>query len=280
MRTIFPFSVSLLMIAVLGGCGTQIPDMKKPGQTILQQAFTEIDLVNHIKCELHFGTREAIKLWKPGGPAGGNGAEWLKKWQAKVNLKLTVDDTNSFNPGVTFTDPMASVISHFTTGNVTSPQNFSGTLGFQASAKATRAETVAFTYHLDDLLKYDPLKEGENCAKVGKVPIVGDLKISDFIITKTGISASPDTIPNDGARSPFNVFSYQTTFIVTLSGSANPVWRLVNVTANAGTGNNPLVSATRSRTQDITITMGPINDSDVAAVYQANLIGQFIQSNK
>lgn len=243
------------------------------GYNALQQSFTEIDLVNHIKCEIHLGVRDARKIWAAGGPAGGHGVEWLKDWQAKISLKLTVDDTSTINPGLSISDPLHNAITHFShNGDVTTGQSLSLSLGGQGSAEATRQETLAFAFHIADLLKYDPLPDAaRDCTGHGRVPVVGDLNIAEFIITKAGMAASPDTVPNNGVISPFTVFSDQVTFIVTTSGSITPTWKLVHVTANT---TSPFFNVMRKRTQDITITMGPIDSKEVAAVYQAALIGQ------
>lgn len=276
MRNLHSYTLAFCGPALLTGCVAAIPDMAPMGQTTLQETFREIDLVNHIKCEILLGVRDALKTWSKEGGNGGNGVEWLKDWQAKVSLKLTVDDTGSLNAGVAIVDPMHNVISTFSKGgNVTSSQSFTAGLGLQASTQATRAETLAFTYNLDDLLTYDYLpKDAKNCTGQGKVPIVGSLKINEFIVAKAGLAANPDTVPNNGITSPFTVFSDQVTFIVTTGGSLNPVWKLVHFSGN--NGNNPLFNAVRKRTQDVTITMGPKNSADVAAVYTANLTGQAV----
>lgn len=275
MRAFRKLGLLLVVVLPLWGCGLQVPDMGGLGQKPLEEAFTEMDLVNHVKCEIHLGVRDALRVWAKGGPAGGNGVEWLKTWDAKVSLKLTVDDTNSLNPGATLTQPMHNVISFFSEGgNVTSSQFFSLGLGLQASAELTRAETLAFTFHIADLLKYDPLRDDEtSCNGHGQVPVLGTLKIDEFIVTKAGMAASPDTVPNNGVISPFTVFSDEVTFVVTLGGNATPQWKLVKVTANS---TSPFYNAVRKRTQDVTIAMGPPNSREVTAIYQASLTGQAV----
>lgn len=269
-------ATALFLLPSLSSCGVAVPDMGPANSTPLEQSFREIDLVNHIKCEIHLGAREALRVWKPGGPARGNGVEWLRDWQAKVTMKLVVDDTTSLNPSIAVVEPMHNVISVFSKGgNVTSSQSFTMGLGLQASAQATRTETLAFTYHINDLLLHDPLPpEAKSCEGHGKVPILGTLKIDEFIVSKAGMAASPDAVPNSGQISPLTVFSNQVTFIVTTGGSLNPVWRLVHFSGN--TGNSPLLNAVRKRTQDVTVTMGPVNSNEVSAVYNANLTGQAV----
>ena len=265
----------LLSLWPLGGCGTQIPDMGALGQKPLEEAFTEMDLVNHIKCEIHLGVRDALKVWARGGATGGNGVEWLRAWDAKVTFKLTVDDTTSLSPGASLTQPMHNVVSFFSEGgNVTSGQSFSLGVGLQASAESTRAETLAFTFRIADLLAHDPLRDDEtSCEGHGQVPVLGTLKIDEFIVTKAGMAASPDTVPNTGVISPFTAFSDQVTFIVTFGGNVTPQWKLVKVTANS---TSPFYNAVRKRTQDVTITMGPHNSKEVIAIYQAALTGQAV----
>lgn len=265
----------LLISVILSGCGTQIPDMYHAPKDTPQ--LPEVLLIDHLKCELHVAARDALKEFSAEN-TGGNGVEWIKKWQAKVSLKLVVDDTTTLNPGITIKEPMENAISHFITGNVTSAQSFSLGLGAQASAQATRTETTTFTYHFDDLIKYHPLaKDTVDCKDRGKIPIVGDLKIRSFMMANLGTATNPDAVPNNGEKSPFDALSYEASFIVTLSGSVNPSWNLVHFTGN-NAGNTSLFNAMRKRTQDVTITMGPKDSKDVAALYSASLIGQYIRA--
>lgn len=273
--------VILMAFGLLSGCGTRVPDMAPSGYA-QDDTITENDIIKHVQCEIATGAEKAIAMWADQNVP----VDWLKTWQAKVNLKLVVDDTGNFNPGVSIIDPMRNVISTFPTGgNVTSAQNFTLGLGLQTSTQATRTETIAFTYLLGDLMAH--VKEnrggkeavgqysGEDCVGYGRVPILGTLKIDDFIIAKAGLAAGGDPIPNNGKVSPFTVFSDEVQFIVTVSGNVNPVWKLVHVSANVG--NSPLFNASRKRTQTVTITMGPSDSKEIQAIYSANLIAAAIR---
>ena len=101
----------------------------------------------------------------------------------------------------------------------------------------------------------------------------GRIKINEFIVSKSGMAASPDTVPNNGVISPFTAFNDEVTFIVTFGGDATPQWTLVRVTANS---TSPFLNAVRKRTQDVTVTMGPRGSNEVAAIYQASLTGQAV----
>lgn len=266
---------ALLGAFMLAGCGTQIPDMN---QAPADKPFLpEVDLIRHLKCELNLGARDALRQYS-NESSGGNGVDWIRKWQAKVALKLVVDDTTTLNPGITLKQPMQNAISHFVSGNVTAAQSFSLGLGAQVSSQATRTEITTFTVHFDDLLKNQGLADDlTDCKGHGRIPILGDLKIKSFMMANLGTATVPDALPNNGKDSPFDALSYQTTFIVTLAGSANPSWNLVHFTGN-NAGNNPLFNAMRKRTQDVLITMGPIDSKDAAALYEASLIGAYIRS--
>lgn len=265
----------LLTCSILSACGTQIPDMT---QLPADKAFlSEVELIDHIKCELNLGARDAIRKYS-NADSGGNGVDWIRDWQAKIALKLAVDDTTAFNPGITIKQPMANAISHFVSGNVTSAQSFSLGLGAQVSSQAVRTETATFTFHFGDLLDNQGIpSDTKDCRGHGRIPILGDLKIGSFMMANLGTATVPDALPNNGKKSPFDALSYQTTFVVTLAGNVNPSWNLVHFTGN-NVGSNSLLSAVRKRTQDVLITMGPKDSKDAAALYEASLIGQYVRS--
>ena len=63
------------------------------------------------------------------------------------------------------------------------------------------------------------------------------------------------------------------------SGSANPTWKLVDVSVNPGAA---LLNASRTKTNDLLITMGPDDSGKPSAaladVHNAALIGQSVAS--
>jgi len=272
-------SQSLFLFAVasgtLGGCGLTVPEMQEFYQATAEEKFDENVLVSQIKCEIHKGVQDTLDAFQFSGtgPYTGNSIDWLKNWAAKVTLKITVDEKSALAPGVTLNKPLHNAVSHFNSGgNVTTPQSFSTSIGLQVSADATRIETIGFTYVFANLLK-EPLPEGNKCDHVSKILIMSDLKIGDFIINKATIANVPGTILGEKSSGPFTAFSDQITFVVIYGGNVTPIWKLVNIT---GSSNSPFFNATRSRTHDVTITLGPLSSPTVDAIHQANLIGQAV----
>ena len=178
MITKIPSCLPLMISIGLAGCGLQVPDMEAFGETPLEEAFTEMDLVNHIKCEIHWVCATPSMYGRREVPPEAMAWTGSKHGMLRSTLALTVDDTTSVNPGVSLTRPMNNVISHFVDGgDVTSPQSFAMGLGLQASAQSTRIEILAFTFHVADLLKYDPLRDDEtSCNGHGRVSVLGDVE--------------------------------------------------------------------------------------------------------
>lgn len=275
--------------AGLGGCslGLTVPEMQEPYEQKIQESLDEIAIAGEVQCEIHKGVQDALDSF----PNAGAKLDWIKSWVAKITMKLTVDEKSALNPSVNFTQPLRNAISYFTTGgNVTTPQLFTAAVGLQASADATRVETIGYTLNFSDWFGPNVKHTRENpCKPKSSILIESDLKIGEFILNKVIISQDEGIlqgVKNDPIRetsvaakaktkssSPFTAFSDEVTFVVIYGGNATPTWKLVNVT---GMANSPFFSATRTRTHDITIAMGPPNSDEVTAVHNAQLIGQAV----
>ena len=187
-------------------------------------------------------------------------------------MKLTVDEKSALNPSANFTEPLPNVVSHFSTGgNVTTTQLFTTAVGLQASADATRVETIGFTLNFSDWFGPDVKHTPENrCTPKSSNLIESDLKIAEFILNKVivaqdegilqGVRNDPVratkamTTPDKKPSSPFTALGDEITFVVVYGGNATPTWKLINITEVA---NSLFITATRTRTNDITIAMGP-----------------------
>ena len=275
--------------AVLGGCGfgLTVPEMQEPNEPKVAEPLDEIAVAGEVQCEIHKGVQDALDKF----PNAGRKLDWIKTWVAKVTMKLTVDEKSSLNPNASFTQPLRNAVSYFKTGgNVTTPQLFTAAVGLQASADATRVETIGYTLNFSDWFGPDVKHTRENpCQPQSSVLIESELKIDEFILNKVIISQDDgilqgvrnDPVGSKAAKpkadkkssSPFTAFSDEITFVVVYGGSLTPTWKLVNVT---GIANSPFFNATRTRTNDITIAMGPPNSDEVTAVHNAQLIGQAV----
>lgn len=254
------FAFAAIVAATLvGGCGLNVPEMQEWYEPPEQQKVTENRLINHIKCELHKGVDDAIAKYKRAGLLSGNTAEWIKDWLATVTLKLTVEEKGTANPGLTWVRAL------------TDSKTFTLGAGFNGSSDATRVETISFTYPLKLLRQGGRILNP--CEPSGSVLIEGDLKIGQFLDKKVFLSTVPGTVIG-----PYSAFSYEITFVVVYGGSVTPSWKLVDLTVNP---DSPFLSATRTRTHNVMITLAPPGDpaaAEAAAIHNAALIGQAVAS--
>src|SRR5262249_15293711 len=79
-------------------------------------------------------------------------------WGAQVSLLLQVDESTALNPGIAITKPLENAITHFSNGNVTTPQSFSMGLGGTLSSSATRIDKFD-PYYSIAFLKKKPTKD-------------------------------------------------------------------------------------------------------------------------
>jgi hypothetical protein len=225
----------ILLASSLAGCGLYVPEMEEPYQQAKIEKLDENAIVNRIKCELHKGVQDVLYKYRSSPEYVGKSVEWLRKWGATVSLKITADEKSSLNPS--FSIPMVPHLARLSLAG-----------GISTSADASRAETIGFTYRFDDLLA-----EGwiDQCDRSGPIIITSDLKIGQFIENKAFLGAVPGTVPV--RQKVFDAFTYQATFIISYGGSITPTYKFVDVTANPDA---PFLNGSRSRTHDITLTLG------------------------
>lgn len=254
-----PLLVIASMIAV-AGCGLFVPEMQSPVTAPDQEKADENIVVLQVKCELRKGVYHALELY--GHPEMGNNISWLKQWGAKITLTLTVDEKGGLAPGISLTAPFDNAVSTFGKTTVTTPQSFALGIGVQESSDATRKETIGYTYALSDL-KVDPdidkTKPPQTCDHENGFLINSDLKIAEFIENKAFVALIPGAAESAelGGASPYSTFTDDITFIVSYGGSVTPSWKYLRFTASTNpTGS--LLSATRTKTDDVLITLGPL----------------------
>jgi hypothetical protein len=201
---------------------------------------------------------------------------WLAGWGAQVTLTLTVDEKSVLSPTVALNKVLPNAITSFPNGDVTTPQSFTLGLGGTLSSDATRTDKVTMFFAFSD---YFQVRKNSFKTRKGVFPrppygtcipnsptnadlfIQSDLKLKDWLYAAalpvlTGITDYSKVPSPDFAN---GVLSHDVKFEIVSSGSINPTWTLVQVTANAGT--NPLFAASRDRTQELLITLSPISPS-------------------
>jgi hypothetical protein len=287
------YPLALFAILGLNGCGSYVPayDLflsdtpEKPGDPS-PQGQVENDTVAHIRCEIGNALVDILDA-----PNLGPRVKWLKDWGTTVTIKLTVDEMSNLTPGVSSNTPFENEIIHFSKGgNITAPQSFAIGLGASGSAHATRLETITYTYANEGL--YEEVRKNRAIGNYGTtrpcddirngLVVQGDLKIEEFLYDKATVSANREASNANPNKPPFSTLSNDLTFVSSFGGSVDPVWKLARFTGNTSP---TLFNATRGRTNELLLTMAPINKEqtkkqDVVvlidigiAVHNASLIG-------
>jgi hypothetical protein len=190
----------------------------------------------------------------------GDPGPWLFKWGTSINITLQVDEISSANPGVGTTNQWGNEFKSFPhlTQPVVYPQEFLFGIGASGSVHSTRVETIQITYPNAWLLADAVLRarDGHACERnMGGILIQSNLKIDEFIWDKATIAAEdPTSSPKDTAI--YNTFQDTLTFVVSYGGSISPTWKIETVVAGT---NSPLVSATRTDTDTLIVTLGPLD---------------------
>jgi hypothetical protein len=215
--------------------------------------------------------------------------QWLEGWGVDANFIFTIEEKTSFNPGVSFNTPMQNAITSFpgaalpgtapltatssalTKLTATTPQLYSFGIGGGLSSDAYRQDKLHILYNLSDLIGPEKDLPSRDIAEQSCRPtesanasiiIDSDLKLDEWLQNIASIEGRKQgkiELPNSFATS--GVLSHEIRFEVVTSGNITPVWHLVRVSANTGTGN--LFNTSRDRTQDLILTFGPIKNGEL-----------------
>jgi hypothetical protein len=265
---------ALLTSFGLSGCGFGVPEMNPfyPDQEFGTGSYStqgkfENDVVDHIKCSIQKG------LLRVAGYINGKPVpyvDWLYKdpngWGTSINLTLQVDELSNANPGVTATNQWGNEIKILPLAQkAIYPQSFLFGAGGTGSAHSTRQETIQYTYSNAILLKEarDKIRQNPNgllCDEgMDGFQIQSNLKIDDFIWDKATIAAAGNDTELYRNWAPFGVFQDQLTFVASYGANVTPTWHIETVVLGT---NSPLLSATRTNTDTLIMTMGPLDLSN------------------
>lgn len=256
----------LFVLLAVGGCGTYVPDHQEFWGTPNDVQIKVNNIAGQVRCELIRAVGSAM--------ADDPRLIWLAGWGAQVTLTLTIDEKSVLTPNVMLNKVLPNAITPFPNGAVTTPQSFTLGLGGTLSSDATRTDKVTMFFAFSD---YFQVRNGFAKQRKGIFPrppygtclpnspnnadlfIQSDLKLRDWLYAAalpvlTGITDYSKIPAADLAN---GVLSHDIKFEIVSSGTINPTWTLVQVTANAGT--TPLFSAGRDRTQELLITLSPIS---------------------
>jgi hypothetical protein len=237
----------------LAGCGLFTPDKDlfvddtahQPGLPSPEGNIENI-IVSHIDCELEQGIYQASAL---------PNSKWLtqlkpQQWGVQVTLSITADELNQLDPSASLIKPI---------GTAASMQSFTFGFGANGTAHSTRDETISYTVSTPTLFRFAQERAKRNNGVVScatdqnGVMIQSDLKIAQFIYDKMSIEPEELTSGNP-YWPPLDTFQNQLTFVIALEGSVNPVWKFTKVIVDS---NSTLFSFTRTKTDALTITLGP-----------------------
>jgi hypothetical protein len=271
-RRIFPsavFFLSAISLVTLDGCGLYTPekgllqsdDVEPPNPS--PQGMFEFTVAQHVMCEIRTGLWKAHFLSR-------QSAAWLEQLGAQVTLTLVVEDQSALNPNASFLQ----------TFGLKGAESFTFGIGASGSANATRTETIQFTYPNKELWREALIDarhpEHNNCDTFQKgIMIDSNLKIGQFIYDKAVVA---NGIYGYG-KQPFSQLQFTINFVASYSGNITPTWKFTTTTVN---GSGTLLSATRTDTDTVIITLGQLTPDTKAlhnAAVTASQTGQAVQSN-
>jgi hypothetical protein len=222
---------------LLAGCGLYVPEIRDfANQTSQQQLIQSI--IYNVTCE----AQDAIDgiYHNPDHPRQST---FLDTWGVQINLNLQVEEKSTANPTVNWLPPSPT----------SSVFNLAGTA--TGSADATRQDKTNSYFTVAELRKLGACPKDSRPG--GILLMQSDLGLYEWLNAQV-IAADTHKIQYsaDYSDGPFktNVLSHEVKFDVTTSGSITPGWKLSRVLINQ-TGT--FLSATRDRTNDLTITLGP-----------------------
>jgi hypothetical protein len=231
--------------------------------------------------------------FKPDGKnPQGRKLSWLDTWAAQIVLTLTIEEKSSLNPGLSLNTPIHNGITNFVgetlpgsypasltsyvAGNtfsaLTTAQSYVLGFGGNFSSDATRTETLSFFIDFTKFTDKESLKQANDkfkpaqdqfgdafdptslCQQRGFL-IQSDLKLRNWLQLVASNSFQDPNFSGQVQSSKKDAIAHEIKFMIIYGGNVTPSWKLVRVSANQGS--NPLFGATRTKTQDLIITLTP-----------------------
>jgi hypothetical protein len=232
------WSAALGMSLFAGGCGLYVPEFQEvPGDKVSGQQLVQ-SIVYNVTCEV----QDAIdRIYNnPDHPLKHT---FLDTWGVQIALSLQVEEKSSVNPVVNWLPPSpATAVFNLNAG---------GTL----SADATRQDKLNSYFTIQQIKALGPCDPSTRPG--GVLLLQSNLALDEWLIDNlTAGNTGEINYASDYSDGPLkqNVLSHEVKFDITDSGNITPGWKLTRVSINQS-GN--LLSATRDRTNDVTITLGP-----------------------
>jgi hypothetical protein len=222
---------------VITGCGLYVPEIQDFGDKVSGQQLVH-SITYNVTCEV----QDAIyKIYNnPDHPVKST---FLDTWGVQIALSLQVEEKSSANPVVNWLPP--------------SPANavFNLSAGGTLSADATRQDKLNSYFTVAQIRALGPCDPATRPG--GLLLMQSNLDLDEWLIANvTNANTGEVNYAADYKDGPLgqNVLSHEVKFDITNTGNLTPGWVLTRVMINQS-GN--LLSATRDRTNDVTITLGP-----------------------
>jgi hypothetical protein len=233
-RVLLPLALGFL----IAGCGTYVPEIQEIGGSQEAQSFVQA-IVTNVTCEVQDAFYAAHQAYPKG--------TFLDGWGVQLTLALTTDEKGAVSPSANWLPPSPA----------TAIFNLSG--GATVSSEATRIDKMNSYYLVKDLYNA-PCPPG---SRGGPFLLQSDLKLKEWLTSAlTAETTNTVQFDKDTADGPFktNALYHEVKFEVISSGGVTPSWKLTTVSVNP-TGS--LLSASRDRTHDLIITVGPADKTYV-----------------
>jgi len=257
-------------ILALSGC-SGIPEIEEPWEAV---AVTGPDMAYRIKTNIFCETVRAVRRVRE---ITINGLNPLPDdYGVQMQVNLTIEESTALNPNGSFT--------HFMPPEVINLVNVPQSVIFGANGTLSRTTTrVDTSYSYYNIGRIGGKGRNEECFKQqdlsGSSPLLSDLGIYKYLqsaaLQSAAFVSSSPAKAGVGKQAELDVFSYQVKFVVVTSAGLSPSLRLAAFAA--GTGNQPLLSAGRTRTHDLILTFGPGTDEPASFAQQAHFTNQIVQ---
>jgi hypothetical protein len=246
---------------MLANCGTYVPDIQEPpfGQGAQQELVQAI--VTSVHCEVINAVVDLYnqsKRYPDLRPIADN----MRTWGVQMALTLKTRENSTFNPSAVWT-PI-------------SPASFALGASATLSSEAIRTNILNFYYSVAELRARGPCTTGvQPHSGVTSLLIQSDLKFGDWLFDQVTTAVTNETSVPTSPAGPLkqNVLSHEVSFEVVSTGGITPAWKLVEANINQyGT----FLQATRDRTHDLLITMGPGDSSGLKGAAKDSHLAQTI----
>ncbi len=241
------------LLFLLGGCGTTVPEIEEFWGTPDDTQIRVNAIAGQVDCELRESFRDLLTRTTDSGTKTSD-LDFLKKWGAQAQLILTVEEKSAVTPSVTLISPFSGAM-----------QTVSGAFGASATADATRIDKVTFFYEFKNYIGQDGTVPPPNSPRLSCIPAGGDtgtvfvysdLKLRQWLYDALMPKRMGTGDVSRATTSDKQVISHEVKFEIVSDGNFSPAWKLVRITANSGNG--AFFDARRDRTQDLIITLGPL----------------------